>query len=505
MNLPALARLPLWVRLAAAILLLVTVTLTAIGAAGVTVLHGQLLDRIDSQLSSLAKAYPQVPEGPQEEAPAPNTYTAPAVGQYGVYRIQRHDADGKRVKSTHPGPEPRGGPEIPEDAAWLGRHAGHPVTVASSAGEGGWRVLVQPLAGTSGWVAIATALGELDATISKLVTIDLAVGVLGLVLLAVASVMIVRTSLRPLAKIERTAAAIAAGNLSQRVPEHPPRTELGRLGRALNGMLAQIEGAFQARAQSESTARQSEERMRRFVADAGHDLRTPLSVIISWAEYAHRGPPQDHAGLERILSTIGSEATRMSTLVEDLLLLARLDQQRPLERRPVDVLALAVDTVRDARLLAPDRDIHLTADDRADYIVTGDELRLRQALSNLTSNALAHTPPGTPISVELSQGRLDDTAALVLDVADQGPGLTPEQAERVFERFYRTDTSRTRRTGGSGLGLAIVASLAAAHKGTASVHTSPGAGATFRITLPLADAGAPSKERGDPPASSNAL
>lgn len=505
MNLPALARLPLWVRLAAAILLLVTVTLTAIGAAGVTVLHGQLLDRIDSQLSSLAKAYPQVPEGPQEEAPAPNTYTAPAVGQYGVYRIQRHDADGKRVKSTHPGPEPRGGPEIPEDAAWLGRHAGHPVTVASSAGEGGWRVLVQPLAGTSGWVAIATALGELDATISKLVTIDLAVGVLGLVLLAVASVMIVRTSLRPLAKIERTAAAIAAGNLSQRVPEHPPRTELGRLGRALNGMLAQIEGAFQARAQSESTARQSEERMRRFVADAGHDLRTPLSVIISWAEYAHRGPPQDHAGLERILSTIGSEATRMSTLVEDLLLLARLDQQRPLERRPVDVLALAVDTVRDARLLAPDRDIHLTADDRADYIVTGDELRLRQALSNLTSNALAHTPPGTPISVELSQGRLDDTAALVLDVADQGPGLTPEQAERVFERFYRTDTSRTRRTGGSGLGLAIVASLAAAHKGTASVHTSPGAGATFRITLPLVDAGAPSNERDDPPASSNAL
>jgi two-component system OmpR family sensor kinase len=489
------------VRLAAAILLLVTVVLTAIGAAGVTVLRGQLLDRIDSQLSSLAKAYPRVPEGPQEEAPDPNTYTAPAVGQSGVYRIQRHDADGKRVESAHAGPEPRGGPEIPEDAAWLGRHAGHPVTVPSSAGEGSWRVLVHPLADTSGWVAVATVLGELDATISKLVTIDLAVGVLGLLLLAVASVMIIRTSLRPLVKIERTAAAIAAGNLSQRIPEHAPRTELGRLGRALNGMLAQIEGAFQARALSESTARQSEERMRRFVADAGHDLRTPLSVIISWAEYAHRGPLQDHAGLERILSTIGSEATRMSTLVEDLLLLARLDQQRPLERRPVDVLALAVDTVRDARLLAPERDIQLTADDRAVYIVTGDELRLRQALSNLTSNALAHTPPGTPVSVKLGQGRLDDAAALVLDVADQGPGLTPEQAERVFERFYRTDTSRARRTGGSGLGLAIVASLAAAHSGTASVHTSPGAGATFRITLPLADTGTPSNERGDPPAS----
>ncbi|MFI0895143.1 sensor histidine kinase [Streptomyces sp. NPDC020983] len=184
---------------------------------------------------------------------------------------------------------------------------------------------------------------------------------------------------------------------------------------------------------------------------------------------------------------------------QHLLLLARLDQQRPLERQPVDLLAPAVDAVRDARLLAPDRDIRLAADDRTAYVVTGDEIRLRQVLSNLTGNALAHTPPGTPISIGLGPGRLGEAAALVLEVAGQGPGLTPEQAERVFERFYRTDTSRTRHTGGSGLGLAVVASLAAAHGGAVSVHTAPGDGAAFRVTLPLADTDAPLGELGETP------
>jgi len=153
----------------------------------------------------------------------------------------------------------------------------------------------------------------------------------------------------------------------------------------------------------------------------------------------------------------------MSTMVEDLFLLARLDQQRALDRHPVDLLALAVDAVRDARLLAPDRDIRLEADDRTAYLVTGDEIRLRQVLTNLTSNALTHTPPGTSVSITLGPGSPGEAAALVLDVADAGPGLTAEQAERVFERFYRADASRTRRKGGSGLGLAIVASLVAAH------------------------------------------
>ncbi|MFF0445968.1 sensor histidine kinase [Streptomyces sp. NPDC004609] len=493
MNRGLLARTSLQVRLVAAVLLLVTVALTAISAAGVTVLHGQLLARTDSQLGTVTADYFRAPvgEGPKGTSMGWSTGT-------GLFRVQQRDAGGKPVEDGRTA-DATAGPDVPEDAAWLDEHAGRPVTVPARGGGGDWRVLVQPLAGTSGWIVVAGALGELNATISKLVTIDLTVGALVLALLAAVSIVIVRASLRPLIKVERTAAAIAAGDLSRRVPDHPPRTELGRLGRALNGMLAQIEEAFLARARSESSARRSEERMRRFVSDAGHDLRTPLSVIRAWAEYAHHGPRRDRDDLERILSTVGTEATRMSALVEDLLLLARLDQQRALERHPVDVLALAVDAVRDARLLAPERDIRLTADDRAVYVVTGDEIRLRQVLSNLTGNALTHTPPGTPVSITLGPGHLGEAPALVLDVSDQGPGLTPEQTERVFERFYRVDTSRTRRTGGSGLGLAIVASLAAAHGGTVSVRSSPGAGAAFRVTLPLADADPPPDEPGELP------
>lgn len=491
----ALARLPLWARLASAVLLLVTIAVTAIGAAGVAVLHGQLLDRIDAQLQAVADSPQSPPAGKsrqrQQDA---DDRTPPLAGGTGVYRQEERDADGKRVKDGRPREGLSGGADVPEDAHWLDTHAGRPMTVPDRAGGADWRVLVQKPANTSGWTVVAVGQGDLDETINQLIRIDLTVGATGLLLLAVVSVVIVRGTLKPLAKVEQTAAAIAAGDLSQRVPEQPPRTELGRLGQALNGMLAQIEAAFRDRAESETTARRSEERMRRFVSDAGHELRTPLSVIRAWAEHVQRGPGRDGTELERILSTVGDEAGRMGTLVEDLLLLARLDQQRPLERQPVDLLALAVDAVRDARLLAPDREIRLAVDDRGSYAVTGDELRLRQVLSNLTGNALTHTPPGTPVSIELGPGRPGQAPAVLLDVTDHGPGLTPEQAERIFERFYRTDTSRTRRTGGSGLGLAIVASLAAAHGGTATVHTSPGAGATFRITLPLADGPSPEQD-----------
>jgi two-component system OmpR family sensor kinase len=493
-----LARMPLRVRLVASVLLLVAVALTAISTAGVVVLHGQLLARTDSQLRTVAESdqFPPVGGSPQERPKGGGADTAPSAGAAFFFRIEQRDADGKLVEDTAAPLPTAPSPVAPEDAAWLEEHAGHPVTVPTSTGGDSLRVLVWPLADSSGWIVVATGLGELNSTISNLVKVDLTVGALGLFLLAIVSIVLVRASLRPLVKVEQTAAAIAAGDLSQRVPEHPPQTELGRLGRALNGMLTQIEEAFQTRAQSESTARQSEERMRSFISDAGHELRTPLSVIRAWADHSQQGPSRDPAELERILRTVGTEATRMSTLVEDLLLLARLDQQRPLERRPVDMLALAVDAVRDARLLAPERDIKLAVDDHATYTVIGDELRLRQVLSNLTSNALTHTPADTAVSIKLGPGRLAEAPALVLDVADHGPGLTPEQVERVFERFYRTDASRTRRTGGSGLGLAIVASLATAHKGTVSVHSSPEAGATFRITLPLGDtATAPNEPR----------
>jgi two-component system OmpR family sensor kinase len=512
--------MPLRARLVAVVLLLVTVALIAIGTAGVTVIRGQLLAATDTQLGLVADSSlpsplggnpPEKPAGGQAGAD-PNvkdrpmtTMDRPTSGASFVVQVQQRDADGKLVKDQYQIggfissqlPARAARLDVPEDAAWLDEHAGHPMTIPASTGDGSLQVLVQPLADSSGWVVVSTDLRELNATISYLVTANLIVGAVVLLLLAIASVALVRASLRPLVKVEKTAAAIAAGDLTQRVPEQPPQTELGRLSHALNGMLTQIEEAFRVRAQSESLARQSEDRMRRFVSDAGHELRTPLSVIRAWGDYSHQGPRRDRAELERILTTVGTEANRMSTLVEDLQLLARLDRQRLLERHPVDVLTLAVDAVRDARLLAPERDIELAVDDRLTYTVIGDELRLRQVLSNLTSNALTHTPPGTPVSIKLGPGRLDEAPALVLDVTDQGPGLTPEQAERVFERFYRTDASRTRRTGGSGLGLAIVASLAAAHAGTVSAHSPPGAGATFRVTLPLADTNAPSSEPGE--------
>jgi two-component system, OmpR family, sensor kinase len=322
------------------------------------------------------------------------------------------------------------------------------------------------------------------------------------------------------------------------VPEHDPRTEVGRLGRALNTMLTQIESAFHARERSEASARRSEERMRQFVADASHELRTPLTAIRGYAEYyrqrggldngspaagelehdssrqpalnraaadtaADGSPGSDDPGLtdlasaghltgpdmDRIMERVEQESSRMGGLVEDMLMLARLDEQRPIERRPVDLLTLAADAVQDARIVAPSRAIDLTVGTGTAFLVLGDEGRLRQVISNLMSNALTHTPDGSPISVRIHAGQQagnPPVPSAVLEVTDHGPGLTPEQASRVFERFYRADQARGRRTGGSGLGLAIVAALVAAHHGTVSVDSAPGRGATFRITLPLA-------------------
>ncbi len=330
----------------------------------------------------------------------------------------------------------------------------------------------------------------MSATIVRLRGIDLAVSIAILVALAGVGVAIIRASLRPLVEIERTAAAIAAGELSRRVPDRDPRTEIGRLGRALNSMLAQIESAFGARAASEAAARRSEERMRRFITDASHELRTPLTTIRGFAELYRQGGSREPAELDRLMRRIEDQAAGMGLLVEDLLLLARLDQQRPLERRPVDLLALAADAVNDARAVAPDRRIELVTGggDGAvgPLVVLGDEPRLRQVIANLMSNALTHTPAGTPVEVVARTRRLEGVPQAVVEVVDHGPGLGPEQAERVFQRFYRADPARSRSRGGTGLGLAIVAALVAAHQGTVEVDASPGRGATFRVLLRLA-------------------
>jgi two-component system OmpR family sensor kinase len=308
----------------------------------------------------------------------------------------------------------------------------------------------------------------------------------------------VRSGLRPLEEVEQTAEAIARGDLSRRVPVRRPGSEVGRLASAFNTMVERIENAFRARERSEVSARISEERMRQFVADASHELRTPLTSIRGYAELYRQGAatsPEDVAG---VLRRIEDQASRMGLLVDDLLLLARLDQQRPLERARVDLAVLAVDAVSDAHAVAPDRSVGLRlppattgdgdedgdedGDGPAEVPVIGDEDRLRQVLGNLVNNALLHTPPGTPVEVRVRAAGREG----VLEVADKGPGLPRDQAERVFERFYRADKARGRANGGTGLGLAIVAAIVAAHGGRVEVRTAVGVGTTFRVLLPLA-------------------
>jgi two-component system OmpR family sensor kinase len=275
-----------------------------------------------------------------------------------------------------------------------------------------------------------------------------------------------------LREIEKTARAIASGDLSQRVERAEERTEVGRLGLALNAMLSQIETAFKAR-------EASERKLRRFVADASHELRTPLSAVRAYAELFTRGADQRPDDLARAMTGITRESERMSLLVQDLLLLARLDEGRPLEREPVqldDVVTEAVDT---ARMLEPDRGIELQTEQA---VVLGDRDRLRQIVDNLLSNVRAHTPPAT--SVHVSVGRENGNA--FIEVRDDGPGLSVAHLERVFERFYRADQSRARASGGVGLGLSIVAAVAEAHGGSVTAWSERAGGATFRITLPLA-------------------
>ena len=470
------------------------VTLAVVSLAGIAVLSGSLVGRLDDQLGVVAAANLRGLAAGRPLTPPPQARDD--IRLPSAFLIQLRDADGKPVRDySVPLREGQPLPGLPDDAAYLEAHAGTPFTVHAASGGGRWRVLIEPIAdGSGGTLVVAGALDNIDSTIGRLQAIDLTVSGGVLLILVGIGVAIVRASLRPLVEMEQTAEAIAAGDLTRRVPDRDPRTEVGRLAAALNSMLAQIEAAFRARAASETTARRSEERMRRFVADASHELRTPLTTIRGFAELYRQGASREPGELDRLMRRIEDQAARMGLLVEDLLLLARLDQQRPLDRRPVDLLALATEAVNDARAVAPDRRIELElgadGDGGGPLVVLGDEDRLRQVIANLMSNALTHTPAGSPIELRAGTSRGDGAGNAAIEVVDHGGGLTRQQAERVFERFYRADPARSHAAGGTGLGLSIVAALVAAHGGTVEVSSEPGQGARFRVLLPL-DPGSP--------------
>jgi two-component system, OmpR family, sensor kinase len=497
-NLPG--RMPLRTKLISAVLALVAIALVVISVAGLSFLHSYLLGAADNQLYQVAS------RSRAAAAYSPEGFVTEILQNGKVVAWQGYVPPGMSV------------PDISSGAPWL--TSGSPATVATTNGAGRWRVLAVPNqtlqnqfgqpVGT-GTVVYGINVTSQYSTIGKLAVADVGVSIAIVLLLAIVATAAVRASLRPLVEIEQTAGAIAAGDLSRRVPERDPRTEVGRLGRSLNVMLSVIESAFHAQSTSEAAARRSEDKMRQFVADASHELRTPLTTIRSSAEsYRQRGgieSGENGSGhltskdMDRTMRRIEQESARMGVLVADMLLLAQLDRQRPLQSSPVDLLTLAADAVHDAQVVAPDRSIHLSVGSGAALIVNGDEIRLRQVIGNLMTNALTHTPAGTPIDVLIRSGNLDEALpttpedrdaprpaathqpAAVLEVADHGPGLTKDQAEHVFERFYRGD--RARAVGGTGLGLAIVAALVAGHGGATWVRSVPGEGATFCIALPL--------------------
>jgi two-component system OmpR family sensor kinase len=461
-------------RMMATAALLVALTSLATAVLGTTLLRSYLLSRVDTQLRDFATvanrtvAQEQLrPDGSSRPQTLPTAFLVEMIA-----------ADGQVTMAGGP----LGTTDGPRLSAVQLSDAGTPFTAPAAGAPGGsWRVVVQKASG-GGHLVTAYNLGDLNSTVSHLEIADAIAAAVAVALLAGVGLPLVRASLAPLREIESAAATIAGGDLSRRIDPPATNTEVGRLARALDAMLASIEAAYQARADGEARALRSQDRMRRFIADASHELRTPLTSVRGLAEYGlQQGDLASPEELLRLMGLIAREAGRMGRLVDDLLLLARFDAGRALDLRPVDLASIAAEAVQQARIVAAGRPITLEAAEPV--IVDADAERLRQVIDNLIGNAIRHTPPGTPVAVTVSS----EPGSGRLTVADNGPGMTQEQASHVFERFYRTDGARSRAHGGAGLGLAIAASLAAAHGGELTVDTEPGRGAAFRLHLPIAE------------------
>jgi two-component system OmpR family sensor kinase len=457
-------------------LTLVAVALVAFGLVATELatyhyLSRSLIQRVDEQLAAA-----QVPAVGMFEHGGDFGGGPPGLSIPGGSYAQLVDPAGKVVRSAPIGPSPEGVSPATIPPALPGSPGGPPggsitYTAPAPAGEhGDYRIRATAVTG-GGTLIVAIPLTEVHATLRRLLGLETLIGIAVLIAVALLAGWLVRVGLRPLTGIGDTAGAIAAGDLTRRVEPADERTEVGRLGIALNTMLAHIEAAFEQR-------RRSEERLRRFVADASHELRTPLTSIRGYAELFRRGAESRPEDLAKSMSNIESEASRMGVLVDDLLLLARLDQGRPLDREPVDLAVVASEAVESARAIDPDQPSVVAPPPAAGR--AGHASRLRQVIDNLLDNARVHAP-GSPVRIEVS---LQGEEAL-LRIADRGPGLDPEVEGRIFERFMRGDPSRSRGTGGVGLGLSIVQAIVAAHGGEVTASSGEEGGTVFDVRLPV--------------------
>ena len=451
-------------------LVIIVASLVGLGlAVGSVITYGALrsflLDRVDEQLLNFQPVAIRALEDslsgePFEEPPR----TLPVAS---VAELREEDGDVvKRIIFGFDPDDPVNRPALPNTVP-----LGEPITVGSAGDRDfHFRVLAASLP-SGGTLVVAIPMEEIDGTLRRLLFIEAIVALCLLAATGGGAWWLVRRELRPVEQMTEAASKIAAGDLTQRVDVDDPESEVGTLGRALNRMLEHIENAFDVQ-------RESEERLRRFLADASHELRTPLTSIRGYAELFRRGADQRPEDLRLAMRRIEDEAARMGVLVEDLLLLARVDRTRPLEVAPVDISAIVQDAAADARALDPDRRVEVTVP--GPVMIDGDEDRLRQAVTNLVSNAIAHTPPDAGIELEV---RADDGDAIIA-VSDEGAGLDEEALQRAFERFWRADPNPPRSSGGAGLGLAIVDAIARAHGGSVSAENRPGGGARFSIRLP---------------------
>lgn len=468
-------------RLVIAVVALTAVALVITDMTATIILRNNLMNRIDNQLRAVAGGQilrldqlhltdqiddSQTAPGTPRMRRVPNALTLTLLDPKGqVVRQFGGESNNTNLANTLTGIT------IPQALT----HKDQPWTISGAGNSADYRIISRVIVNNEGTAIVAISLADLHGTLLNLDMFLIALGLLVLLLLALLARKAVSIGLRPLDDVEKTAAAIASGDFSARLANEDEKTEVGRLNHALNAMLERIETSFNAR-------KDSEDRLRRFAADASHELRTPLTAIRGFAELHRQGAISGEEATTTVLRRIEKESVRMSTLVDDLLLLARLDQQRPLAHEPVDIKALIEESVEAARASSPEQPIDLLMPEE-DVFVQGDAGRLHQAISNLLVNARMHTPSGTPVHVRVELEKTE----VIISVADEGPGLTPEQSARIFERFYRADPSRQRgsiREEGSGLGLSIVDAVVAAHGGSVAVDGTEGHGATFTIRLP---------------------